>query len=83
MLKNYKLQTKASPDPFSARKKLVDLFKASPLPTEKLLVNWGLYLRSSVLAKTLNVDELYQKIVYVPGVIMKFGTWWRGKSGTL
>jgi hypothetical protein len=33
-------------------------------------------MRSSVLAKLLYVDELYRKIVRVPGVIMEFGVWW-------
>src|SRR5205814_2186627 len=47
-----------------------------PLPAEQLLVNPALYMRSSVVAKLLYVNELYQKILPVPGVIVEFGVWW-------
>lgn len=59
-----------------ARKTLIDLFRRTPLPTEELLVNPGLYIRSSVLAKLLYVNELYERIVGIPGVIVEFGVWW-------
>lgn len=74
--KDQKLQTRASESQLSARQKLLDLFKRSPLPPEQLLVNLHLYVRSSVLAKILYINELYQKIIYTPGVIMEFGAWW-------
>lgn len=70
------LQTRAAPHQQDARRKLGDLFANSPLPREQLLVNLGMYMRSSVLAKTLYINELYQKILPVPGVIMEFGVWW-------
>lgn len=74
--KEKKLQTRASEVQLSARQKLLDLFKKCPIPEEQLLVNLHLYMRSSVLAKILYVNELYQKIIYTPGVIMEFGVWW-------
>ena len=46
------------------------------VPRDQLLVNPALYIRSSVLAKMLYVNELYEQIVRVPGVIMEFGVWW-------
>src|SRR6516165_9545690 len=70
------LQTRASPQQQEARRSLADLFERSPLPRDQLLVNLGLYMRSSILAKLLYVDELYQQIVRAPGVIMEFGVWW-------
>jgi predicted O-methyltransferase YrrM len=70
------LQTRGSPQQHEARQTLTDLFARSPLPREQLLVNLGLYMRSSVLAKVLYVDELYQKILPIPGVIFEFGVWW-------
>src|SRR5262249_12292659 len=73
---NHVLQTRASPTQQAARRTLADLYKRCPLPLDQLLVNPGLYMRSSVLAKLLYVDELYRKIVRVPGVIMEFGVWW-------
>jgi len=36
----------------------------------------GLYQRSSVVAKFLYLNEIYQRIINLPGVIMEFGTWW-------
>ena len=74
--KEYKLQSRASESQVLARKKLLDLFKRCPIPEEQLLVNLGLYIRSSVLAKFLYINELYQKIIHIPGIIMEFGCWW-------
>ena len=71
-----KLQSRASERQLEARLKLVELFKDNPLPIEQLLVNLHLYMRSSVIAKILYIDELYQEIIGIPGVIMEFGTWW-------
>src|SRR5258708_39967591 len=74
---NHTLQTRASPQQQEARRSLADLFARSPLPRDQLLVNLGLYMRSTVVAKLLYVNELYQQIVRLPGVIMEFGVWWR------
>ena len=46
------------------------------MPDEHLLVNLGLYMRSSALAKILFINELYELIVDIPGVIVEFGVWW-------
>src|SRR5439155_25411491 len=59
-----------------ARQTLLVPFGRCPIPREQLLVNFGLYTRSSVLAKMLYVNELYQQIIRVPGVILEFGVWW-------
>jgi len=74
--KDYKLQSRASESQLLARQKLLDLFRKCPIPQEELLVNLGLYIRSSVLAKFLYINELYQRIIHIPGVIMEFGCWW-------
>src|SRR5262245_10293245 len=71
-----KLQSRASSGQNEARQTLLNLFDRCPIPQLGLLVNLGLYMRSSVLAKTLYVNELYQKIVNIPGAIMEFGVWW-------
>jgi hypothetical protein len=60
----------------AARELLYDLFRRRPLPENELLINLGLYIRSSALAKFLFLDELYRKIMPLPGDIMVFGTWW-------
>jgi hypothetical protein len=50
--------------------------RRTPIPRDELVVNLALYMRSSVLAKVLYVDELYRRIVDIPGVVMEFGVWW-------
>jgi hypothetical protein len=74
--KKYKLQSAASKSQAEARKKLIGLWNNCPLPADQLLVNLGLYTRSSVLAKILYVTELYENIINIPGSIMEFGVWW-------
>ena len=43
---------------------------------EELLVNLGFYMRSGALARLLFLDEIYRKIVGIPGHIFEFGVWW-------
>lgn len=59
-----------------AREIILELFKSSPIPEDELLVNLGLYLRSTVLAKILYLNELYQAIRNLPGIVLEFGVWW-------
>jgi len=73
---NFALETTATDDQLSSREKLKQLFQQSPLPTEDLLFNLGLYTRSSLLVKYLVLYDLYQKFLPLPGVVMEFGTWW-------
>lgn len=59
-----------------ARKRILELFKNSPVPDDEMLVNLGLYLRSTMLAKVLYLNELYQLITHLPGIVVEFGVWW-------
>jgi hypothetical protein len=58
------------------RQKLLKLFAERPMPDDEAVVNLGLYIRSGALAKMLFLNELYEKIVPIPGVICEFGVWW-------
>jgi len=58
------------------RKALVDLFKAAPIPDDELLRNIGLFVNPPDLKKFLFINELYQKILDVHGVIIEFGVRW-------
>ncbi len=73
---NYVQETKSSPEKLKEREILYSLFQNRPMPDDQLLTSLGLYMRSSALAKILFVNELYEHIVNIPGVIMEFGTWW-------
>ena len=65
------------------RKNLVELFNNSPISKEEQLINLGLYMRSSYLASLLFLDEMYRKILNVPGVVMEMGVWWGANLTTL
>jgi hypothetical protein len=73
---SYKLQSRSSESQIKARQTLARLFEASPIPTDELLQNLGLYIRSGAFAKFLFLDELYRQILSVPGDVVEFGTWW-------
>lgn len=72
----HKIQTRGSEKQTTAREDLLRLFETCSIPKEQLITNLGLFIRSSVLAKFLYVNELYQHITQTPGVIMEFGVWW-------
>lgn len=73
---NYTPHNKTSDIQKQNRQKLNDLFKNTPLSQEELLINSGLYTRSSALSKLLFLNEIYEKIIHLPGNILVFGTWW-------
>jgi Macrocin-O-methyltransferase (TylF) len=66
---------RASTTQLANREALKRLFEETPLPLDELLVNLPLYMRSSTVAKLLWVNELYQLVAPIPGVIMEFGVW--------
>lgn len=72
----YTMETKASDSQVAERQVLYDLFAARPMPDDQLLINLGLFMRSSALTKILFINELYQLILDQPGVICEFGSWW-------
>ena len=42
---------------------------------DDLLENLGMFVRGSVLARFLEFDAMYRRILDLPGCIMEFGTW--------
>jgi hypothetical protein len=73
---DYQAQNRSSQDRVQNREILYRLFNERPIPDEQLMVNLALFMRSGSLAKLLFADELYKKILPIPGVIMEFGIWW-------
>ena len=73
---------RGSSEEVAAREQILALFKHSPIPDDEVLVNLALYLRSTGLAKILYLNELYQRIVELPGVVMEFGVWWGANLAT-
>lgn len=68
--------TLSSERQIEAKKRLLELYKNTPIIDEDILGNFGLYTRSIMLAKLLYLNELYQQILNVPGIIVEFGVWW-------
>jgi hypothetical protein len=66
----------SAPEQAAARQRHLELFRQSPLPPQELMTNLGLYLRSTMVAKTLYLNELYTQILHLPGVVMECGCWW-------
>lgn len=72
----YSNVVRGSAEEAKAREIILDLFKKTPIPDAEILVNLGAYLRSTLLAKILYLNELYQEIEAIPGIIAEFGVWW-------
>lgn len=82
-MENYTPHNKTSNSQRSNRERLYHLYRNSPLSTEEILINTGLYTRSSALSKTLFLNEIYEKAIPLPGNIHVFGTWWGQDVTTL
>jgi hypothetical protein len=73
---SYATESYASETQQQFRRRLNEKFRETPLPLEHLVCNFGLYTRGSVLVKILVINEIYEMILDMPGVVMEFGTWW-------
>ena len=69
-------ETTSADSQLQSRKILQQLYEASPLPRDDLIFNLGLYTRSSLLVKFIVMNQLYERILKVPGALMEFGVWW-------
>jgi hypothetical protein len=69
-------QSRVAPETLKGRQKLYELFSRRPMQDEELLVNLGLYMRSGALARILFLNEIYQTILGLPGIVCEFGVWW-------
>jgi len=58
------------------RNKFLSIYKECPIPDNEILSNLGLFLRRQVISRILYMNELYKKIVGVPGIVIEFGTRW-------
>ena len=57
-------------------KKFIELFNDSPILEEEKLSNLSLFMKRQDLCIILFMNEIYQKILDVHGVIMEFGVRW-------
>ena len=58
------------------KEKFLELFKSCPIPENELLFQLGLFMKRKHFSRLLYIQELYQKILNVHGVVMEFGVRW-------
>jgi len=72
-----KTESKASEGQINQRQELFGLFdslyREDMVEHKDLFQNLGLFLRCSALTKLLFINELYEQIINVPGIILEFG----------
>lgn len=67
---------RGSDEEIKAREQILKLFKQTPIPDDELMLNLAAYQRSTLLAKTLYLNEIYERIQTLPGIVIEFGVWW-------
>lgn len=58
------------------REEFLNNFKNCPIPDNEILTNLGLFTNRQSLSRILFMNELYQKIININGVVMEFGVRW-------
>jgi len=58
------------------REKFCSLYKNSPIPDMEQLRNFGLYMNRQSVTRLLFMNELYQNILDINGVVIEFGVRW-------
>lgn len=58
------------------RENFFKLFKTCPIPDNELLLNLGLFIKRQDLAKILFINEMYQRIIDIHGIIVEIGVRW-------
>jgi hypothetical protein len=66
-----------------ARRRIAELLAGSPIPPSALPHNLPLYMRKDVVADILVINDLYQRILAVPGSVFEFGTRWGRRLSVL
>jgi hypothetical protein len=58
------------------RRRIAELLAGSPIPPSALPNNLPLYMRKDAVADVLVINDLYMRILTVPGSVLEFGTRW-------
>jgi hypothetical protein len=68
--------TAADEDQLIFRTKLWEMRRTNPLPEPELERNPALFIRSSLLARFIAINDVYRMIIDIPGSIFDLGCWW-------
>lgn len=74
--------TYSTDESINSRDELYNLLYCYQAPKDEKERSLALFLRGSQLARILAIQEIYLKIIGIPGSIMDFGTW-RGSTAVL
>lgn len=66
----------ATQEELESRKKIQQLFRNCRIPDNEVLANLGLFLNGPSLARILFMNDLYQRILSVHGIVIEFGVRW-------
>ena len=58
------------------RKEFFTLYKQCPIPDREILSNLGLFINRRDLSRMLFLNEIYQHIVDIHGIVIEFGVRW-------
>lgn len=78
----YSRYSKSSQEEKLLREQFHRVFLKCPIPDLELLLNLSLFMNKMALSRLLFINEIYQKILKIQGVIMEFGVYW-GRDLTL
>lgn len=77
------IKQNASQTERSRRAWLRSSLSETPIPDDELLENLPLYLNRQTLTLVLHMNDLYQRILNTPGIIMEFGVRWGRNTALL
>jgi len=66
----------STPEEVARRQSFFELFSQCPIPPPERLDNLGLFIKRQALARILWLNDLYQKILPVCGIVVEFGVRW-------
>ena len=74
--RNIVVKTNSSQEEKISYDSLLRLFRQCPIPENEFINNLGLFLRRHEISRILFLNELYNRIINVNGIIVEFGVRW-------
>ncbi len=75
-IKDNEIESRYSLKEKSIRENILQLFKECPIPDYEIMGNLGLFIKRQDLSHILFMNDLYQKIINVHGIVVEFGVRW-------
>ena len=72
----FKIADRSSSEERARRSEWRHLYRNCPIPENEMHAHLGLFLNRPLLSRIIYMQQLYTKILDVPGVVMEFGVRW-------